>query len=55
MDSYDSYPTASLDNSIPFRDGFLPTLTVRAREQDPTGADSELGLELRNMRARAAP
>jgi hypothetical protein len=34
VDSYDSYPTASLDNSIPFRDGFLPTLTVRAREQD---------------------
>ena len=33
--SYDSYPTASLDNSAPFPDGFLPTLTVRAREQDP--------------------
>jgi Alpha/beta hydrolase domain len=35
VDSYDSYPTASLDNSAPFPDGFLPTLTVRAREQDP--------------------
>ncbi len=35
VDSYDSYPTASLDNSTPFPDGFLPTLTVRAREQDP--------------------
>ena len=35
IDSYDSYPTASLDNSAPFPDGFLPTLTVRAREQDP--------------------
>ena len=35
IDSYDSYPTASLDNSTPFADGFLPTLTVRAREQDP--------------------
>jgi Alpha/beta hydrolase domain len=35
LDSYDSYPTASLDNSAPFPDGFLPTLTVRAREQDP--------------------
>src|SRR4029077_9176465 len=35
VDSYDSYPTASLDNSTPFSDGFLPTLTVRAREQDP--------------------
>jgi hypothetical protein len=35
IDSYDSYPTASLDNSTPFSDGFLPTLTVRAREQDP--------------------
>jgi hypothetical protein len=34
-DSYDSYPTASADNSTPFPDGFLPTLTVRAREQDP--------------------
>jgi hypothetical protein len=35
LDSYDSYPTASLDNSVPFPDDFLPTLTVRAREQDP--------------------
>ncbi len=35
IDSYDSYPTASTDNSTPFADGFLPTLTVRAREQDP--------------------
>jgi hypothetical protein len=35
VDSYDSYPTASTDNSAPFGDGFLPTLTVRAREQDP--------------------
>ncbi len=33
--SYDSYPTASADNSAPFADGFLPTLTVRTREQDP--------------------
>jgi hypothetical protein len=35
IDSYDSYPTANLDNSAPFADGFLPTLTIRAREQDP--------------------
>jgi hypothetical protein len=35
IDSYDSYPTANVDNSAPFADGFLPTLTVRAREQDP--------------------
>jgi hypothetical protein len=35
LDSYDSYPTASTDNSAPLTDGFLPTLTVRAREQDP--------------------
>src|SRR5271170_4470921 len=35
IDSYDSYPTASVDNSTPFSDGFLPTLTVRAREQYP--------------------
>jgi hypothetical protein len=30
-----SYPTASADNRTPLADGFLPTLTVRAREQDP--------------------
>jgi Alpha/beta hydrolase domain len=35
VDSYDSYPTANMDNAVPFADGFLPTLTVRAREQDP--------------------
>ena len=35
IDGYDSCPTANLDNSAPFADGFLPTLTVRAREQDP--------------------
>jgi Alpha/beta hydrolase domain len=35
IDSYDSYPTANVDNTAPFADGFLPTLTVRAREQDP--------------------
>src|SRR5215212_4968947 len=34
FDSYDSYPTASLDNRTPFPDGFRPTLTVRAKEQD---------------------
>lgn len=34
-DSYDSYPAASTDDRTPFPDGFLPTLTVRAREQDP--------------------
>lgn len=34
-DSYDGYPTAKLDNKVAFADGFLPTLTVRAREQDP--------------------
>ena len=35
LDSYDAYPSASTDNLTPFPDGFLPTLTVRAREQDP--------------------
>src|SRR5262245_40871464 len=30
-----SYPTVSVDNRTPLGDGFLPTLTVRAREQDP--------------------
>src|SRR5262249_27052656 len=30
-----SYPTASTDNRTPFADGFLPALTVRAREQEP--------------------
>lgn len=34
-DSYAGYPTAGTDNRTPFSDGFLPTLTVRAREQDP--------------------
>jgi hypothetical protein len=34
IDSYDSYPSASTDNSAPFADGFLPTLTVRTREED---------------------
>ena len=36
--SYNSYPTASLDNRTAFADGFLPSLTVRAREQDPRTA-----------------
>jgi hypothetical protein len=35
LGSYDSYPAANLDNQTPAADGFLPTLTVRAREQDP--------------------
>lgn len=30
-----SYPTVSLDNRTPLSDGFLPSLTVRAREQGP--------------------
>lgn len=34
-DSFDSYASASLDNRTPSGDGFVPTLTVRAREQDP--------------------
>ena len=34
-DSYDAYPAVSTDNHTPLADGFLPTLTVRAREQDP--------------------
>lgn len=33
--THTSYPTASADNRTAFADGFLPTLTVRAREQDP--------------------
>jgi hypothetical protein len=33
--SYDSYPAASPDNRTAFADGFLPSLTVRTREQDP--------------------
>ena len=33
--SYDSYPTSGPDNQAAFADGFLPSLTVRAREQDP--------------------
>jgi Alpha/beta hydrolase domain len=30
-----SYPTVSTDNRTPLPDGFLPTLTVRAKEQEP--------------------
>jgi hypothetical protein len=30
-----SYATASADNRIAFADGFLPTLTVRSKEQEP--------------------
>jgi hypothetical protein len=30
-----SYPTASLDNRKAFDDGFVPTLTVRAKENEP--------------------
>jgi hypothetical protein len=35
IDGFDSYPAASADHSAPYADGFLPTLTVRARAQDP--------------------
>ncbi|MBV8093190.1 MAG: hypothetical protein JO110_08125, partial [Acetobacteraceae bacterium] len=34
FNSYDSYPTVSTDNRTPLPDGFLPSLTVRAHEQD---------------------
>lgn len=30
-----SYPTVSTDNRKPFDDGFMPKLTVRAKEQEP--------------------
>ena len=30
-----AYPTVSTDNRTPLADGFLPTLTVRRRQQDP--------------------
>src|SRR5882757_3322177 len=30
-----AYPTVSTDNRTPFADGFLPELTVRAREHEP--------------------
>ena len=30
-----SYPTVSTDNKTPFADGFVPTLTARAKEQAP--------------------
>jgi hypothetical protein len=35
MLNHHSYPTVSTDNRAALADGFLPTLTVRAREQDP--------------------
>ena len=33
--NHSSYPTASVDNRTPLADGFLPSLTVRSKEQDP--------------------
>ncbi len=33
--THDSYPTVSVDNRAPLADGFLPTLTVRGRENAP--------------------
>ena len=33
--NHSSYPTVSTDNRAALSDGFLPTLTVRAKEQDP--------------------
>jgi hypothetical protein len=36
--THDSYPTVSTDNRAPLPDGFLPTLTVRARESAPRTA-----------------
>jgi hypothetical protein len=33
--SHDSYPSATIDNGTPDPDGFLPSLTVRARENEP--------------------
>ncbi|WP_342364264.1 alpha/beta hydrolase domain-containing protein [Terrarubrum flagellatum] len=33
--THDSYPTVSLDNQTPLADGFVPTLTVRAKENAP--------------------
>jgi len=30
-----SYPTASTDNKTPLADGFIPTLSVRSKEQEP--------------------
>ena len=47
--SYDSYPTASLDNRQADADGFRPTLTVRAREQDPRVLIPDSELELRHL------
>ena len=43
--TFNSYPAASLDNASPGPDGFQPTLTVRAREQDPRAAHPLLRLE----------
>jgi hypothetical protein len=35
FESFDSYPTASIDNRTPLPDGFLPVLTKRSHEQSP--------------------
>jgi hypothetical protein len=35
FDSYDSYPAAAIENAATSADSFVPTLTVRTREQSP--------------------
>ena len=35
FESFDSYPTVSIDNRTPLPDGFLPVLTKRSHEQSP--------------------
>jgi len=44
--THDSYPTVSTDNAVPLADGFLPTLTVRARAQAPCSAPRNIPLSI---------
>ena len=53
-DTYDAYPTAHLDNAASQPDGFVPSLTVRAREQDPRETDPQFRLELCDLRGGQA-
>ena len=48
------YPTVSTDNKTPLADGFLPTLTVRVRENEPRIADPEHRMVVRLLRGRQA-
>jgi hypothetical protein len=49
-----AYPTVSTDNRTPLAGGFLPTLTVRVRENDPRVAIPQHRVVVRFLRSRQA-